>query len=982
VIIASRFLTVAMTSAGGSLLGANTRWAGERRARHFEARSHTTRSATVSPEENCDPVVLVAVLCGGPTAERGVSLNSARSVLDHLRAPGVQVECYYLDQGLRAFPISVRQMYSNTPSDFDFKLRNDGNPLLDPAALAAHLRAQGAIAFPALHGAFGEDGTLQAALAKAGVPFVGTGAIEAARAFDKYTCSIALAENGFSTLPVALLLASPTQQTHRGTVHAWFKKQGLDPALDWVVVKPARGGSSIGVNVVLGADQAVEIAAELLASGMDKRVVVERYAGSGQEFTIIVLGTRDGPVPLIPTEIELTATDEGSFGGIKDGGDGGDDDGLLPEQRNIFNFRRKYLPTRQVVYHTPARFGAKAVERIRISAAKAFTCLGLRDFARLDGFFMPNGDAAVDWRVSTLAEVPPTAPAEGQPVFTDVNIISGMEQTSFVFLQAAEVGLTHADVLRHILDTACHRVDISLPSPTQSNGLLLATAGVTGPLELDGAQRKSGLGGDMKVKEHIVQRGVTYGNLRNDYARKCRRVRVYVLFGGGTSERQVSLISGTNVWLKLRTLPEFEVFPLLVCPTPIGDELGDTLVWHLPYAVVLRHTAEEILAVAKAPPEPTPNVLARVVRAELRAHGWVSDGEGGDAAPGQARADTIAGLAATAAMEGAVVFNAVHGGCGEDGSLQALLAAAGVAFTGSGAAASQLCIDKAATGAALTALLPSGLCSCPKQIMPTTLLNAISADVTTVATAWDELMAAVAPASSGLCIKPNSDGCSTGVARLLGSADLSAYASAVTSHRSRLNSGDLPLATGGHRVVELPHRTPLTFLVEPFIATGTVCIQCDASGAEGLAVEGTCNTRWVEVTVGVVGPKRQMIALDPSLTVAASGEILSLEDKFQGGTGVNITPPPPSIILPRVLAASRQRVAHAANALGIEGLARIDAFLHVDTGDVMIIEANTVPGMTPANVLFHQALAMDPPMEPAAFLAHAVQLALGSTKRD
>ena len=130
------------------------------------------------------PVVRVAVLCGGPTLERGISLNSARSILDHLRAPGVDVECYYLDQGLRAFPISVRQMYSNTPSDFDFKLRGadadaDADAFSDPRALAAHLRARGVIAFPALHGAFGEDGVLQGILEDAGVPVVGTAAAAA-----------------------------------------------------------------------------------------------------------------------------------------------------------------------------------------------------------------------------------------------------------------------------------------------------------------------------------------------------------------------------------------------------------------------------------------------------------------------------------------------------------------------------------------------------------------------------------------------------------------------------------------------------------------------------------------------------------------------------------------------------------------------------------------------------------------------------------
>jgi D-alanine-D-alanine ligase-like ATP-grasp enzyme len=88
--------------------------------------------------------------------------------------------------------------------------------------------------------------------------------------------------------------------------------------------------------------------------------------------------------------------------------------------------------------------------------------------------------------------------------------------------------------------------------------------------------------------------------------------------------------------------------------------------------------------------------LTREVRAELLSRGWVTGGGGGvgDADLGRARAETLAALAAAAAAESAVVFNAVHGGCGEDGSLQALLAAAGVSFTGSGTASSQLCIDK------------------------------------------------------------------------------------------------------------------------------------------------------------------------------------------------------------------------------------------------------------------------------------------------
>jgi D-alanine-D-alanine ligase-like ATP-grasp enzyme len=134
-------------------------------------------------------------------------------------------------------------------------------------------------------------------------------------------------------------------------------------------------------------------------------------------------------------------------------------------------------------------------------------------------------------------------------------------------------------------------------------------------------------------------------------------------------------------------------------------------------------------------------------------------------------------------------------------------------------------------------------------------------------------------------------------------------------------------------------------------------------------------TRWIEVTVGVVGTKGHTAALHPSLTVVGHGDVLSLEEKFQAGTGVNITPLPATIASAEVLSAARTRIAFAANALDIEGFARIDLFLHVDTGDVMIVEANTVPGLTPSTVLFHQALATNPRANPAAFLKHAIKLA-------
>ena len=68
--------------------------------------------------------ISVAVLCGGPSLERGISMNSARSALDHLGSLGVEIVPIYFNEKKEPYKISTAQLYSNTPSDFDFKLDN------------------------------------------------------------------------------------------------------------------------------------------------------------------------------------------------------------------------------------------------------------------------------------------------------------------------------------------------------------------------------------------------------------------------------------------------------------------------------------------------------------------------------------------------------------------------------------------------------------------------------------------------------------------------------------------------------------------------------------------------------------------------------------------------------------------------------------------------------------------------------------------
>ena len=920
---------------------------------------------------------VVAVLCGGPSAERGISLNSARSVLDHLRGPGIDVQCFYLDRNLRAFQVDAKQMYSNTPSDFDFKLgRNvsESNQKLnqttfaDPESLAKHLYNQSAIVFPAIHGAFGEDGELQKILERNKVPFVGASSESATVAFDKFLCARKLFKNGFPVLFAEMLSydecfeadeaifetdnalrsttpsGTSTSSAARTKIFHWFNSRGLDPDSSKVVVKPTRGGSSLGVSIAIGVDDALDKATELLKDN-NETVLIELHANSGKEFTVVVVETNEGPVALTPTEIEVL--------GGEDGDDGDNSKSSKNSSSKVFNFRRKYLPTSQVVYHAPARFGTHGLQNVRREAVACFKTLGLRDFARLDGFFYEENDDAIEWPKDFEK-----SKNKNQPIFTDVNVVSGMEQTSFLFLQAAQVGLSHKQVLQGILANACTREGVHMSKIQTSS---------------------------------------------NTMESKPSKQKVYVLFGGDTSERQVSLLSGVNVFLKLRGLQEFDVTPVLLAPSSYAGmgkqsnrkqstSLENTTVFCLPYDNLLRHTVEEVLFAAETKKEEGTVAMSLDIQEQLLQGGFMRTADmlldSFDASP-----TTLGEAVSNWSSEKATVFNAVHGGCGEDGSLQTLLQKNNVRFTGSSAFASKVCMDKFLTGSTINESNIEGVSSCLKRKVTSwemsETLKRHDKDSEHLESFWISLCSELKTDSgSGVCFKPNSDGCSTGVARLRSAEDLRAYALAVTrGHKT------LTLPTNKSRpepiAIEMPvPGTTFEFLAEPFVEAVAVTVCTDANGDETVrfieSIEsGEVNNsgnrthpRLVEITVGVYGDFGSMISMEPSLTVVeSSSNILSLEEKFQGGTGVNITPPPSEIIKPEIVQGIKDRISKAANVLGVSGFARVDAFVDCNSGDVIIIECNTVPGMTPSTVLFHQAMALEPSVEPAEFLRDAVRRA-------
>ncbi len=214
-----------------------------------------------------------------------------------------------------------------------------------------------------------------------------------------------------------------------------------------------------------------------------------------------------------------------------------------------------------------------------------------------------------------------------------------------------------------------------------------------------------------------------------------------------------------------------------------------------------------------------------------------------------------------------------------------------------------------------------------------------------------------------LVVKPTDDGCSAGVAVLEGAADLRRYLDHAEAGDREIPAQTFRASPGA---IKMPGHVEHV-LLERFVDTDKVSVESNTlhwpEGGHG----------WVEITVGVLGPKGALLALPPSLPIAEQG-VLSLEEKFQGGTGINVTPLPEDHVPKEVVLRIMRSVERVAEALGIEGYARIDAFAHVRTGDVIVIEANTLPGLSPSTVIFHQALALDPPLFPLDFLERIIEL--------
>lgn len=258
----------------------------------------------------------IAVLFGGRSLERQVSLKSGHRVADALEEKGYKVS------------------------------RLDVSGTL----VASLKKAKPDLAYIALHGKDGEDGTIQELLEMLKIPYTGPGVYASVLGFDKVLAKEVFKANGIPTAPFYTL-----------SVDA-FKEMGAEESLDLVVknlglplvIKPARQGSALGIKIAHKMDELPDRIIEAL--NFDHKIVLEKYL-KGKEISVSILGNRSLQA-LPPVEV-------------------------VPHNKEYFDFESMYSMGK-TDYFIPARISAtmlKAVEEIALNVHRTLHC---RDLSRTD----------------------------------------------------------------------------------------------------------------------------------------------------------------------------------------------------------------------------------------------------------------------------------------------------------------------------------------------------------------------------------------------------------------------------------------------------------------------------------------------------------------------------------------------------------------------------------------------------------------------
>jgi UDP-N-acetylmuramate--alanine ligase len=930
-------------------------------------------------------MIRVGIFMGGSSREREVSFAGGRTIYDSLDRALFEPIPIFVDDFGALTVLDWQFLYKGTIRDFfppAHLLPDNAFPYLLShfAALydETHQAARKAVGHPiafeeltnwvdivflTLHGLNGEDGTIQGLLQWLGIPYTGSGVFTSATGFDKIRQRPYMWPDDSSERPKDMIIAvADIEQSPDGLMQSIADTVGFP-----CVIKHPTQGSSIGIAIVQDRESLLaglqQAAFQYAISPVDfkalsdaEQVMLVRqmmdiryhigWLDMPSYFTrdgigwIDYLKSADRPAilraPDSPTHLLIEAFVSGQeFSIIVLETPEGEPVPLpiteIIKSSTLYDYRSKYLAGVSSKKTPPETISESYQAIIQQAAAHIKQTIDFEVYARIDGILTPVESNSSD-KTSSVAS--------WKPFFNDANTTSGMLPSSFFFHQAATVGISPKQLLTYII--------------------------------VQSLIRRSTLGG--LIGDNARQLNDQLHNLRAAVLQSTSpALRVGVILGGYSSERHISVESGRNIYQKLSASTAYRPTAYFLLNNDYLTEEqraqlnlseNDTFsLWRLPIDLLLKDNADDI---AQAIVHATAK-LTGSWNAEKTMYIFSHDSSNQSIGHQQTDATDIANLqnnlrvhfaeqkddhlaylpinACAKTMDFA--FIALHGRPGEDGTLQGILEDLGVPYNGSRPASAQLTIDKFETN---------------ERLKQASLL--VTSHLLIHQKYWQAnrdtcIVAAINALGLPLVAKPNDDGCSSAVKVIKSTKELELYC-AMLFRESKLLEESFCEAFHLKPSEEIPNKAVV--LLESLI------------GPNGA-------THFLEVTVGFMteyDSKGELIytVFEPS-EVVSSGSILSLEEKFLAGEGQNITPArfdSDAAEQTRISQAVQAAIERGVRALGCVGYGRVDAFVRIfDTGTVetIFIEINSLPGMTPATCIFHQAALAG--LQPIDFIDRIIQ---------
>lgn len=868
----------------------------------------------------------VGIFFGGSSREREISFAGGRTVYDNLDKNLFESIPIFVDSAHNLILLDWEYIYKGTirdfyppaqflpesPNQFQVYLESLGK-LSDEETKAlietvgrpinlTELKEEIDFAFLALHGSMGEDGQIQGVLDFLQIPYSGSGIRASSIGMDKSFQKKLMERGGFHTPQMQIFSRQAWRNLDAN--EAWANSVAETIGLP-LVVRPANQGSSIGVAIAREASELKALGdAAFFIRHFDTAVWNNYNKEQRLDYIRELTDIRTGIGFPLYIQIEKTET--------------------FYHPEALLSFLNEYSsqhPNTKI--YLEGKQSEQSVVFEEFIHGKEFSCVVVKDengrAIALPPTEIIKGSSVFDYRSKYLAGLS----RKRTPIDLEEDKIEAIRQECQGLFDYFEFN-TYARIDGFI--QADHKIFLNDPNTT--SGMLpssfffhqAAEIGLNPSQFLTYIIRTS-------LQERIEtssQLGIHDDCLAQldqaiaaQQANKQEKKRVGVILGGYSSERHISVESGRNIYEKLASSTKYEPIPIFLTGNAETHQL-----YHLPINLLLKDNADDIRDKIQ---HWTVHPILHKIRTEAVSITQKYTGGAMLAAPRQLNYQDLKN-------ELDLVFIALHGRPGEDGAVQKELAKLGIPFNGSEASSAQVTINKYKT---LQKLKKHGF-SVTDQLLVESL-DFESNQEKTIVEIEKQL-------TYPLIAKPVDDGCSSAVKMIHNRLQLVAFLDC-------LFRTEIDLPTQSIDVLKLKPK-------EEFPQKQQALLETLITAEDAI--------HFLEVTGGLLthydtNGDLNYEVFEPSEALA-SGEVLSLEEKFLAGEGQNITPARFAVTSHQidhetVSKQVRADLEAAAKVLNVTGYARIDAFVRIyadGKAETIIIEVNSLPGMTPATCIFHQ----------------------------